>query len=175
MRREQRTPAGRHRRRAAEPSRLIVRASRAAIETLEARTLLAQSAYAYPGEDGRLVYGPTALGDFIPDFSQVGYKTGNVPLPNTAGGVTVPVKQTIFPGAAGVDMTATIQTAINAVGNLAQDANGFRGAVLLKAGNYPIATQLTIAKSGVVLMGEGNSNSATGTRLEGIGATQRLL
>src|SRR6478672_7698057 len=100
-----------------------LRAAAAAIEMLECRRLLAASAIVYPGaSDGRLVYTPDAEGDRIPDFSQVGYKTGNVPLPNTPGGMGVPVKQTVNPGAAGVDMTSTIQGAINAVSALALDA-----------------------------------------------------
>src|SRR3954467_9328717 len=103
------------------------RVARAAIEALEARQLLATSAIVFPGADGRLVYAPDAEGDRIPDFSMVGYKTGNVALPNTAGGVSVPVKATVNPGAAGVDMTATIQGAINSVSAMPLDANGFRG------------------------------------------------
>ena len=35
------------------------------------------------------------------------------------------------------------------------DGNGFRGAVLLTAGNYPILDQLHITASGVVLRGAG--------------------
>src|SRR5438045_4837058 len=150
------------------------RLTRAVVETLETRRLLASSALVYPGIDGRLVYTPNALGDRIPDFSMVGYKTGNVPLPNTAGGVAVPVKQTVNPGAAGADMTATIQNAINAVSALALDANGFRGAVLLTAGNYPVSGTLTINASGVVLMGQGDS-ATTGTRIEGTGTATRFL
>src|SRR5436305_840303 len=76
------------------------RAANAIVETLERRTLLSTSTIVFPGPDGRLVYAPDAQGDVVPDFSTVGYKTGNVPLPDTAGGLTVPVKQTINPGAA---------------------------------------------------------------------------
>jgi autotransporter-associated beta strand protein len=148
--------------------------SRAVLETLETRRLLAVSSIVYAGADGRLVYAPDAQGDVIPDFSMVGYKTGNVSLPNTAGGVSVPVKQTINPGAPGVDMTATIQGAINAVSALAPDGNGFRGAVLLTAGNYPVSGTLNINASGVVLMGVGDS-STTGTRLEATGTATRFL
>src|SRR5262245_5160702 len=93
------------------------RLDRAVLETLENRTLLAASALAFLGPDGRLLYTPDAQGDVIPDFSMVGYKTGNVPLPNTPGGVTVPVKITLNPGAPGVDMAAIIQAAIDDVEN----------------------------------------------------------
>src|SRR5690349_1849972 len=102
---------------------MTMRSRRRNLEPLEPRRLLAASAIVFPGAgDGRLVYAPTPVGDVIPDFSQVGYKTGNAPLPNTPGGVTVPVKQTVNPGAAGADMTSTIQSAINAVSALPLDA-----------------------------------------------------
>ena len=149
------------------------RASRQ-IERLENRLLLTTSSLVFPGADGHLVYVPNAAGDIIPDFSMVGYKTGIVPLPDTTGGVTVPVKVTVNPGAAGVDMTSTIQNAINTVSAMSLDANGFRGAVLLTAGNYPISGQLSITASGVVLEGQGN-NLSTGTRLEATGTDTRVL
>src|SRR5438105_892626 len=119
--------------------RHLTRALRASIESLERRRLLATSAWASPGVDGRLVYQPTATGDRIPDFSQVGYKGGNVALPNRPLGVSVPVKRTVVPGSPGADMTSTIQAAIDAVEAMTPDANGFRGAVLVSAGNYPIS------------------------------------
>src|SRR4051812_4412387 len=149
-------------------------ATGAVAQALEQRWLLASSSLAFPGTDGRLIYAPTAAGDVIPDFSMVGYKTGNVPLPDTSGGVSVPVKQTLNPGAPGVDMTTTIQNAINAVSALSLDANGFRGAVLLNAGNYPISGTLHITTAGVVLMGVGDS-ATTGTRLEATGTATRFL
>ncbi len=71
-------------------------------------------------------------------------------------------------------MTTTIQNAINTVAGLTPDANGFRGAVLLTAGNYPISGQLVISTSGVVLEGQGN-NASTGTRLEATGTGTRVL
>src|SRR3954451_13289298 len=150
------------------------RCRRPVLESLEGRTLLANSVWAFPGADGRLVYGTQPSGDRIPDFSMVGYKNGSVALPNTTGGVAVPVKQTINPGAVGVDMTSTIQNAINAVSALSLDANGFRGAVLLTAGNYPISGTLNINATGVVLMGVGDS-ATTGTRLEATGTATRFL
>ena len=47
------------------------------------------------------------------------------------------------------------------------DAAGFRGAVLLRAGYYRMATPLKIQASGVVLRGEGMGD--TGTILIGTG------
>jgi autotransporter-associated beta strand protein len=150
----------------------LCRAIDPVVETLERRTLLASSSLVFPGADGRLIYAPNAAGDRIPDFSQVGYKTGSAALPNTPGGVTVPVKRTLNPGTG--DQTSNIQQAINDVSGMTPDANGFRGAVLLTAGNYPISGTLNINASGVVLMGVGDS-STTGTRLEATGTATRFL
>ncbi len=144
------------------------------IEALEGRTLLSTSSFVAAGPDGRLVYTPNAQGDVIPDFSMVGYETGDVALPDTAGGVAVPVMESINPGAAGVDQTATIQNAINAVSAMTIQPNGFRGAVLLTAGNYPISGTLNINANGVVLIGQGDDPN-TGTRLEATGSTLRFL
>jgi hypothetical protein len=141
---------------------------RPALEPLEDRDLLSQSIWAYPGPDGRLVYGTDAQGNRLPDFSTVGYQTGIVPLPDTPGGVAVAVQVTLSPTSG--DQTSRIQDAINQVSALPLDANGFRGAVLLRAGQYPISGQLVIGASGVVLRGEGAR-----TRLEATGTSQRTL
>ena len=50
--------------------------------------LLTNSSLVFPGTDGHLVYMPNAQGDVIPNFSMVGYQTGDVPLPDTPGGVS---------------------------------------------------------------------------------------
>jgi hypothetical protein len=121
------------------------------IEPLEARVLLSESSLVYPGANGHLVYVPNPAGDVIPNFSMVGYETGDVPLPDTTGGVQVPVMETINPGTG--DMTSIIQTAINTVEAMPIQSNGFRGAILLTAGNYPISGSLSITASGVVLEG----------------------
>lgn len=42
----------------------------------------------YPGVSGRLIYRPTVLGDRVPDFSVIGYKGGNVPIPDVTQWVT---------------------------------------------------------------------------------------
>ncbi len=108
------------------------------------------SIVAHPGENGHLVYTPDYRGNRIPDFSTVGYRAGGVPVPE------VPVKVTLEPGTG--DDTERIQAAIDEVGALPVDDNGFRGAVLLKAGAYEIGTELEINRSGVVLRGEGQGD-----------------
>ncbi|MDF2454265.1 MAG: hypothetical protein K0R51_258 [Cytophagaceae bacterium] len=108
------------------------------------------------GPDGKLKYTPDAKGNTIPDFSAVGYKNGDVAIP------TVPVVRTI--SAVSGDNTANIQNAINAVAALPMDANGFRGALLLKAGTYNINNNLYIRSSGVVIRGEGNGTVLMATK-----------
>lgn len=119
------------------------------------------------GVTGRLIYVPDAEGDRILDFSNVGCKgRGSELLPND-----IPTVRTVSPIAG--DDTANIQAAINAVSAMPLQANGYRGAVLLTAGDYDIATQLNINSSGVVLRGVGRET--TGTVLHARGTTQRTL
>ena len=96
---------------------------------------------------GQLVYTPDASGNRIPDFSYCGYMASEKPIP------TIPVK-IIVPVTRG-DATLRIQSALDHVGSLPPDANGFRGAVLLQKGNYEVFGQLRITASGVVLRGSG--------------------
>src|SRR5262245_150204 len=83
------------------------------VERLEDRTLLSYSSLVYPGADGNLIYAPDAYGNRIEDFSDVGYMAGTAPLPDTAGGVSVPVMVTLSPTSG--DQGARIQAAINQV------------------------------------------------------------
>jgi hypothetical protein len=105
------------------------------------------------GADGKLVYTYDTNGDHIMDFSECGYRSGGVAIPD------VPVKVTLTPIAG--DNSPQIQAAIDAVGNMPLDANGFRGAVLLKAGVYEFTTTINLNKSGVVLRGEGSGPTGT--------------
>ncbi len=107
----------------------------------------------YPGTDGSLVYIADSLGNKIPDFSNAGYKGGGVPLPYVAN------RETVWPVSG--DNSAGIQAAIDKVSALPQDASGFRGAVLLKAGIYELEKPVFIKASGVVLRGEGMSDIGT--------------
>src|SRR5262249_37921292 len=133
------------------------------VECLEGRALLSSSSLVHPDASGHLVYVPDAQGNIIPDFSNVGYQGGIVPLPGEGGTLDVPVRATVKPQPGPAD--ARIQAAINFVSRLPPDATGFRGAVLLEAGEYDIADHIEIRTSGVVLRGQGNTTvlRATGT------------
>jgi hypothetical protein len=127
-----------------------------------------QSSILYQDANNRLVYHSDKDGNRIPDFSYAGYKIGAAELPE------LPVVLEIEPVSG--DNTAPIQAALNQVSNSPIDENGFRGAVLLKPGNYPIHKTLYIRKSGVVLRGSGDGNDpAVDTILQGIGTDQRIL
>ncbi|KAF9212808.1 hypothetical protein BGZ59_006278 [Podila verticillata] len=123
---------------------------------------IAQQAYPYTPPPNN--FPPDQFGNMIPDFSQVGYRYGNVPLP------TVPVMITLQPSTDPlVDDRVRIQAAIDQVGHqplqplTLRDGSTIkaRGAVLLQAGFYRIAGSLILKKSGVVLRGEGNQANGT--------------
>ncbi|MEO0587042.1 MAG: hypothetical protein AAF078_05325, partial [Planctomycetota bacterium] len=125
-----------------------------------------ESDLAYPGQTGRLVYATQADGDRIMDFSRVGYRYGEVEIPDVAGVITV------APGEG--DDFARIQAAIQEVERRPLDANGFRGAVVLEPGVYQSSGRITIRKSGVVLRGAGD-DPVHGTRLHATFTTQGPL
>lgn len=112
--------------------------------------------------DGKLTYKADAVGSVIPDFSGVGYKNSEQPIP------IVPVVKTVT--AVAGDNTTNIQTAISQVAAMPLQANGFRGAILFKAGLYEIASTININSSGIVLRGEG-----TTTEFKATGTTQYTL
>ena len=131
----------------------------------------APTALVYTASNGKLAYnkfsneGETDKINTIPDFSMAGYVGGGVSLPNAS------VKKTLT--AVAGDNRALIQAAIDEVENLAEDANGLRGAVLLKAGNYDVSGPLYIEKNGVILRGEGQG--ITGTILKATQTAQHTL
>ncbi|WP_018631054.1 hypothetical protein [Niabella aurantiaca] len=106
-----------------------------------------QSSFVVLNNNGTLTYKADEKGNTIPDFSRVGYRTGNVPIPE------VPVVQTISPGPGA---ESAIQNAIDALAKKAPDRNGFRGTILLKKGSYHIQKNIKINTSGIVLRGEGD-------------------
>jgi hypothetical protein len=122
-----------------------------------------QSTIAYLGANGALTYVPDYKGNRILDFSNSGYGGGGVQLP------AVQARVAVEPGDG--DDSARIQAAIDQVSALPQNADGIRGAVLLKRGRYEVGTTLAIRASGVVLRGEGQGED--GTILFATGATRR--
>lgn len=121
----------------------------------------------FPGPDGRLIYQPLENGDTILDFSNCGYRGGGVALPDA------PVRETLEPDPEATDDTARIQAAIDRVSALPLGADGLRGAVLLRRGEYRVPGTLRIAASGVVLRGEGQGPD--GTVLLATGTAKRTL
>lgn len=109
-----------------------------------------QSQLVWENEAGQLQYVPCDNGFLIPDFSHAGYKGGGVEIP------VIGVVKSISPITG--DNTAHIQAAINEVGARTPDANGFRGALLLKAGVYEVFGTIRVNVSGVVLRGEGDGD-----------------
>jgi pectin methylesterase-like acyl-CoA thioesterase len=59
------------------------------------------------------------------------------------------------------DNTAHIQKALDAVATRQPDANGFRGALVLKPGVYELRSTIQIKASGVVLRGSGDGSDRT--------------
>jgi len=105
------------------------------------------------GTNGHLLYTPDAKGNVVPDFSAVGYKNSETPIP------TVGVVLTISPVVG--DNLANIQNAVNQVAAMPLDANGFRGAILFTAGIYNVSDSVIIPASGIVLRGVGFDGSGT--------------
>jgi len=105
---------------------------------------------------GKLTYKADSKGTVIPDFSGVGYQNSEKPIP------IVPVVKTVT--AVAGDNVANVQTAINEVAALPL-VNGFRGAILFKAGTYEMSSTIKVTASGIVLRGEGPITifKATGT------------
>ena len=107
----------------------------------------------YYGVGGKLAYTPDDQGNVIPDFSHVGYRYGDESIPDVPTVVEVnPVEG---------DNRTNIQAAIDQVAAMSPDANGFKGAVLLKKGIYMVSGQLFIRSGGVVLRGEGMTDEGT--------------
>jgi hypothetical protein len=108
---------------------------------------------------------PDSLGNRIPDFSYCGYQASNVPIPQ------VPI-QIVVPPVTG-DAMLVIQKAIDEVAKIPLQKDGFRGAVLLQAGDYKVSGSIRIAVSGIVLRGSGPGEN--GTRLIATGKDRRTL
>ena len=66
-----------------------------------------------------------------------------------------------------------IQNVIDSVAAITPDANGHRGAILLRAGAYQVSNTLSINTNGIVIRGEGNDDG--GTKIIFTATTQRNL
>ena len=115
--------------------------------------------------NGSLIYKLDDRGNRVPDFSHAGYRAGETAIPELAAKVVV-----AHPAS---DNTEVIQAAIDQVSRLPADANGFRGAVLIPPGQYPVYGTLRIRASGVGLRGSGAGKG--GTTLIAAGNDRRTL
>lgn len=122
-----------------------------------------ESKWVHLGPDGKLVYAKDEHGNRLPDFSSVGYHAGERDIP------TVPYRVAVEPDDTLEDHTALIQGAIDRVAAMPFQDDGFRGAVLIKAGTYKIADKLYIRSSGIVLRGEGQGPYGTTLIATGFG------
>lgn len=95
-------------------------------------------------------------GDAVPDFSRVGYRWGEMEIPEYN------VVKVLEAPEDGSDATAMIQAAI--------DGHNGHGAILLKAGKYNVSGTIRLNRSNLVLRGEGDS-----TIIYGTGKEQRTL
>jgi len=115
--------------------------------------------------DGKIQYGLNEKGDRIPDFSYSGFSASEKAIP------LVPTKFLLSPPTG--DATELIQAAIDAVGKLPVDKDGFRGAILLDKGVFRIDGQIIINQSGIVLRGSGTGE--VGTVILGSGEKRKTL
>lgn len=107
-------------------------------------------------ETGEITYNKDDDGLQFPDFSHAGYKNGDASIPE------VKVVKEISPVEG--DNTLHLQQAFDSMDSFPLDANGIRGAILLKKGLYPVIGPVKLKYSGVVIRGEGNDNDpATST------------
>lgn len=125
-----------------------------------------QSSFVTLNPNGTLNYAIDAKGGSIPDFSAVGYHRSDAELPY------IDVVKTVNAATSGSSQEV-IQDAINEVALLPLNANGFRGAILFKAGTYLIPGIIIVPVSGIVLRGEGENSN--GTKWVATGAGQRTL
>jgi len=123
--------------------------------SLNAQTIVEQktSKLFHLDASGKLVYEKDSLGNRLPDFSYVGYHSGDKSIPKVPVMITLEAKQD--------DNTVHIQKALDELGEISPDKNGIRGALLLKKGIYRVSGELTISHSGIVLRGEGNGTDGT--------------
>ncbi len=131
-----------------------------------AQTKKAPPAMPVDGKFGeKLTYRVEENGDRMVDFSYAGYRAGEAEIPN--------IEAKILVGKPLNDNTGQIQAAIDAAANLPLDDKGFRAAVLLPPGKYPVSGQIRIHASGIVLRGSGMGEN--GTSIIATGTDRRPL
>ncbi|MCI5057376.1 MAG: T9SS type A sorting domain-containing protein [Flavobacteriales bacterium] len=138
--------------------------------TLEIQAQQWQSQLINIDSSGHLIYFPDNDGFKIPDYSVVGYNgNGFLDIPQN-----IAVLKSIHPIVG--DNTQHIQDALDSIGNLPIQPNGFRGALYLNPGQYHIHGTIYMDKSGVVLYGSGNDTDlVSNTTIYGVGTSQRTL
>ncbi|ORX80093.1 hypothetical protein K493DRAFT_362390 [Basidiobolus meristosporus CBS 931.73] len=109
-----------------------------------------------PRSHKRLCYrNYTSANDVIPDFSQVGYESGDKEIPEN-----IPTMVTVSPVVHPLDDTERIQLAIDHLAKLPADPHsGYRGAVLLQSGVFKVSRTLRITQSGIIVRGDANGNT----------------
>ncbi len=127
--------------------------------------VLAEQTPVSVGGDGRLAYASDDRGNCIPDFSACGYAAGDRLIPSPQ------VVFVISPEEG--DDGMRIQSALDAIAEVPKDKYGFRGAVLLREGEYQVAGDLRLMASGVVLRGAGAGEG--GTTIVATGIDRRPL
>src|SRR4030095_1148814 len=120
------------------------------------------SVWVFPSDTGDLIYGTDTNGVRINDFSECGYKRGQVALPNVTNLVDQSRWLFLHPLGGGQDDGAGINAALNFVGAFSPNSNGFRGVVCLGPGSYLVSdtNSIRLTNNGVVLKGSGSSPSS---------------
>ena len=149
-----------------QPLLILLLAGAAMLGFLERGTAagVRPSAWVYPSYIGDLLYGSDTNGVRINDFSNCGYKRGEVALPEMRHFIPEDQWIRLTPLDNGQDNAAMINAALYFAGTRPPDAHGFRGVVYLEAGDYRVDSTIWMTNSGVVLKGAGSSLT-TGTRL----------
>lgn len=112
-----------------------------------------QSKFVKPDEKQQLIYIPDEKGNIIPDFSRVGFESGEKEIPDIQAVEILEAKTG--------DNREQIQNAVDRIAKLNPDKNGFRGALLLKKGVYKVDGTIFIRSSGIVIKGEGSAENGT--------------
>ena len=115
-----------------------------------------QSKFVRLDEKQQLVYISDEKGNVIPDFSAVGFASGEKEIPD------IQPAEILEPLTG--DNREQIQDAIDRIAKLNPDKNGYRGALLLKKGVYNVNGTIFIRSSGIVIKGEGSAGNGTMVR-----------